>query len=166
MALIKRTKRHPLSVLIISCCELFRKSGWLNPWGPVYFKRQRQQHHCDNSAMTLVIVFSLKAIESLEILTATPFWSDSVVTACKQSFGQGKMFTGVCLSTGGLRMMSLPVWLPGPMFLTGSLYRQIPPPKSEKQAVRILLEYFLVINDKSVVSVITELSQRCRCRSV
>ena len=38
------------------------------------------------------------------------------ITARKQSLGQGNAFTGVCLSTGGLCMMSLPILLPGPMF--------------------------------------------------
>ena len=62
-------------------------------------------------------------------------------------------------------MMSLPVWLPGPMFLLGSLSlvpcsfqgvfpdrrppgqrppRQRPPLYGKEQAVRILLEYILV----------------------
>ena len=51
---------------------------------------------------------------------------------------------------GGLCMMSLPVWLPGPMFLWegGCLQREEgcaqSPPEPEKRAVRILLEYFLV----------------------
>ena len=45
----------------------------------------------------------------------------TIITAGKRSFGQGNIFTGVCLSTwvGGLCMMLLPVWLPGPMFLRG-----------------------------------------------
>ena len=59
---------------------------------------------------------------------ATPFWSDSIVTACKQSLRQGSIFTSVCLSTGGLCMLSLPVWLPGPTFLPGGLCRYMPPP--------------------------------------
>ena len=33
--------------------------------GPVYTKRQRQR--CDNSVMTLVILFSLKTVESLKM---------------------------------------------------------------------------------------------------
>ena len=38
----------------------------------------------------------------------------------KRSLGQGNIFTGVCLSTGGGdSMMSLPVWLPGPVLLLG-----------------------------------------------
>ena len=37
-----------------------------------------------------------------------------IFTACKRSLGQGNFFTGVCLSTEGLCIMSLPVWLPGP----------------------------------------------------
>ena len=61
-------------------------------------------------------------------LVATHILSDSIVTACKQSLGQGNIFTGVCLSTGGLCMMSLPVWLPGPIFLPGGLCRHMPPP--------------------------------------
>ena len=47
----------------------------------------------------------------------------TIITACKRSLGQGNIFTGVCRSFcpqgGGLCMMSLPVWLPGPMFLPG-----------------------------------------------
>ena len=35
-----------------------------NVLGPVYTKRQRQR--CDHSAMTLVILFSLKSMEMLE----------------------------------------------------------------------------------------------------
>ena len=43
-----------------------------------------------------------------------------LVTAQKQSLGQGNVFTGVCLSEGGdLYMMSIPVWLPDSMFLLG-----------------------------------------------
>ena len=45
-----------------------------------------------------------------------------LVTACKLSLGQGNVFTGVCqlfCSGGSLCMMSLPVWLIGPMFLPG-----------------------------------------------
>ena len=46
--------------------------------GPVYTKRQRQR--CDNSAMTLAILFSLKSVESLENRLqphsgVTPFFS-------------------------------------------------------------------------------------------
>ena len=33
-----------------------------------------------------------------------------LTTACKRSLGQGTVFTHVCLFTGGLCMMSLPVW--------------------------------------------------------
>ena len=42
-------------------------------------------------------------------------------TARKRSLGQGKVFTPVCSSVhmGVLCMMSLPVWLPDPMFLLG-----------------------------------------------
>ena len=48
-----------------------------------------------------------------------------LVTARKRSLGQGHIFSGVRLSTeGSLCMISLPVWLPGPMFvLGGSAYR-------------------------------------------
>ena len=41
------------------------------------------------------------------------------ITARKRSLGKGNVFRGVCLSTEGLCMMSLPVWLPGPMLLLG-----------------------------------------------
>ena len=48
------------------------------------------------------------------------------ITSRKGSFGQGNIFTDVCLSTGGggVCMMSPPVWLPGVMFLPegGSLF--------------------------------------------
>ena len=90
-----------------------------------------------------------------------------LVTARKRSLGQGHIFSGVRLSTeGSLCMISLPVWLPGPMFLLGGLptgegscfqrvsiqglpqgslppggsaFRGTPPPQSEKWAVCILL---------------------------
>ena len=45
-----------------------------------------------------------------------------IFTARKLCFGQGNVFTRVCHSVhreGGLRMMSLPVWLPGLMFFLG-----------------------------------------------
>ena len=41
------------------------------PLEPVYTKRQRQR--CDNSVMTLAILFSLKTMESSEIGVATYF---------------------------------------------------------------------------------------------
>ena len=41
--------------------------------GPIYTKRQRQR--CDNSAMTLAILFSLKTVESLENVKTTPLFS-------------------------------------------------------------------------------------------
>ena len=46
------------------------------------------------------------------------------ITARKQSLGQGNIFTGMCKSFcsqggGGLCMMSLPIWLPGPMLILG-----------------------------------------------
>ena len=44
-----------------------------------------------------------------------------IFTARKRSLGQGNIFTGVCLSRGGLCMMSLPVWLSGPIFLLWGL---------------------------------------------
>ena len=47
-----------------------------------------------------------------------------IVTARKRSLGQGNVFTRICHSVNrgrGLCMMSLPVWLPGPMFLFGGL---------------------------------------------
>ena len=42
------------------------------------------------------------------------------------SLGQGNIFTGVCLSIGGLCMVSLPVWLSGPMFLLGASLSLVP----------------------------------------
>ena len=44
-----------------------------------------------------------------------------IFTACKRSLGQGNFFTGVCLSTEDLCMMSLPDWLPGLIYLFGGL---------------------------------------------
>ena len=81
-----------------------------------------------------------------------------LIAAGKRSLGQGNVFTGVCLSVHRGSLMSLPVWLPDPMFLKGglcpwshvppggSLPRGVfpPPHKSENRAVRILLECFLV----------------------
>ena len=82
-------------------------------------------------------------------------------TARKRSLGQGNVFTGVCLSTGGLCMMSLPVWLPSLMFLAGGVFVQMgfsvqgvtvqgvslrgTLPYGGEQALRILLECFLVV---------------------
>ena len=43
---------------------LYLSSVWKSPLGPVYTKHQRQR--CDHSAMTLVILFSLKLMETLE----------------------------------------------------------------------------------------------------
>ena len=47
----------------------------------------------------------------------------SIFTTHKRSFGQGSIFTRLCLSIGGegICMMSLPVWLPDPMFLLESV---------------------------------------------
>ena len=43
-------------------------------------------------------------------------------TARTRSLGQSNIFTGICLSTrGSFCMMSLPVWLPGPMLLLGGI---------------------------------------------
>ena len=45
-----------------------------------------------------------------------------IFTASKRSLGQGNIFRRVCHSVpGGLCVMSLLVWLPGPMFLLRSL---------------------------------------------
>ena len=48
--------------------------------GSVYTKRQRQHQCCDNSVMTLAIMFSLKTMELLEDWLQTPFWSDPIVS--------------------------------------------------------------------------------------
>ena len=101
----------------------------------------------------------------------------SIFTDSKQSLGQGNVFTSVCqsfCSQGGFCMMSLPVWLPGPMFLlgvsvSGPMFhlgglpeqrhphgqRPIPldrdpppdrePPYGKERVVRILLECILVM---------------------
>ena len=54
-----------------------------------------------------------------------PTGSQFIFTTRKRNLGQGNIFTGVCHSLcpqrGGLCMMSLPVWLPGPMFHLGGL---------------------------------------------
>ena len=49
----------------------FFKPFQVKALGPVYTKRQRQ--YCDNSAMTLVILFTLKTMESLQNGVATHF---------------------------------------------------------------------------------------------
>ena len=101
-----------------------------------------------------------------------------IFTAHNPSLGQGSIFTGECQSFcsqgrgKGLCMMSLPVWLPGPMFLLEGLclWSHVPsggslslvpcsfwgvsvlrppdrdPTYGEERAVRILLECFLVTN--------------------
>ena len=43
---------------------------------------------------------------------------NDIIIARKRSLGQGNVFTPVCLLTGW-RMMSFPVWRPGPMFILG-----------------------------------------------
>ena len=96
----------------------------------------------------------------------------TIFTTSQLSLGQGNVFTLVCHSVhGDLCMMPLPVWLSGPMFLLvrplslaiflpGGMEGLCPggvptetspgqiisplPTESEKQAVRILLESFLV----------------------
>ena len=46
----------------------------------------------------------------------------SFITVRKRSVEQGNIFTSVCLCPQrGLHMMSLPVWLPGPVFLLRGL---------------------------------------------
>ena len=54
----------------------------------------------------------------------------SCVTSSKVTLrvGQGNIFRSVCHSIhmGGLCMMSFPVWLPGPMFLLGGLWSNVP----------------------------------------
>ena len=53
---------------------------------------------------------------------AIPFWSNSIVTISERSLGQSNVFTHMCHSVHGGRglcMLSLPVWLTGPMFLLG-----------------------------------------------
>ena len=42
-----------------------------------------------------------------------------IITARKRSLGQGNVFTNVCHSVHRGVMMSLPVWLSGPVFLLG-----------------------------------------------
>ena len=101
-----------------------------------------------------------------------------LVTACKLSLGQGNVFTGVCqlfCSGGGeVCMMSLPVWLTGPMFLRGSL--SLVPCSfqgvgvsvqgvsvREGRAVRILLEcIFVVPNSVNIVRYSRSLVYRTR----
>ena len=46
------------------------------------------------------------------------FPSKYIFTVRKRSLGQGNVFAGVCLLRGA-SLMSLPVWLPGSMFLQG-----------------------------------------------
>ena len=82
--------------------------------------------------------------------------------ARKRSLGQGNVFTCVCHSVhGGLSRMSLPVWLPGPMFLSmgvsvqrrvsvqddlcpGECLSRGTPQYSKERGVCILLECILV----------------------
>ena len=51
-----------------------------------------------------------------------------IITARKRSLGQSNVFTGMCHSVhgGGLCMMSLPLWLTGPMFLQGGSLSLVP----------------------------------------
>ena len=72
-------------------------------------------------------------------------------TARKRSLGQGNMFTGMCLSTGGVP--GLGGLVPGGACLGGAWWR--PPRQPLLRAVRILLECILVT--KSVQLVLTHL---------
>ena len=87
------------------------------------------------------------------------------ITARKRSLGYGNVFRSVCHYVHGgvsLCMMSLLVWLAGPMFLLGGLclWCHVPskwrasvqgrlcrenPPETEKREVHNLLECFLVL---------------------
>ena len=69
-----------------------------------------------------------------------------IITARKRSLGQGNVFTGVCLSTGGV---GFPPCITGHMTsIQGGLRpggrKVLPPPELEKRVVGILLQYFLV----------------------
>ena len=50
---------------------------------PIYTKRPRQ--HCDNSAMTLGILFSLKTVESLQNGVATYFQAIPLISMRTES---------------------------------------------------------------------------------
>ena len=68
---------------------------------------------------------SIKFILFVQQIQRTCRWfpeatSCLLFTARKQNLGQFNV-TSVCLSTGGVCMMSLPIWLPGPMFLLEGL---------------------------------------------
>ena len=57
-------------------------------------------------------------------LTTSRLLRANIFTVRKKSFGQGNVFRSVCHSIhwrGGLCMMSLSIWLSGPMFLLGGL---------------------------------------------
>ena len=58
------------------------------------------------------------------LVTYTSLLLLCIITASKRSLGKGNVFTGMCHSVhgGGLCMMSLPVWLTGPMFLPGGVF--------------------------------------------
>ena len=60
-----------------------------------------------------------------------------IFTTRKRSLGQGNMFTGVCLSTGGVSGPGGGAWSPGCLVET-------PPQRLLLRAVRILLECILV----------------------
>ena len=70
------------------------------------------------------------------------------ITARKRSLGEGNIFTVVCHSVhgggGGLYMMSLPVWLPGPMFIQGGVV-SVQAGSPSRMGLRILLESFHVV---------------------
>ena len=68
--------------------------------------------------------------------------SGMIITARKRSLGQGNMFTGVCLSTGG--------GVPGPggCLVPGGAWWRSPPEQLLLRAVRNLLECILVLHLK------------------
>ena len=70
---------------------------WDASWGSVYPKRHRQ--HCDNSAMTLVILFSLKTMEYLENGLQLQFSSDSII------FNENRIASVMELFVAALKLM-------------------------------------------------------------
>ena len=69
-------------------------------------------------------------------------------TARKTKLREGNVFTGVCLSTGGSSAFPpcyLHSTIPHPELYPGDCTPRTPPPGTQKRAVSILLECFLVV---------------------
>ena len=89
----KRMKTHS-EAMPFTCCEWpCAQECYAMSLGPVYTKRQHQR--CDNSAMTLAILFSLKTMESLQTGFATHFQATLLFSKRTVSLASSQSFCSV-----------------------------------------------------------------------